>query len=60
MHLVIISDSLIESSAPVFIYTWADDSINENEIVSRCISLSSIHTGADDSINEYEIVYQYQ
>ena len=32
-----------------------DDSINESEIITRCISISIIHTGADDSINKYEI-----
>ena len=32
-----------------------DDSINEYEITTRCISLLIIHTGADDSINESEI-----
>ena len=29
----------------------ADDSINESEIITRCVSLSIIHTGAFDSIN---------
>ena len=38
------------------IHTEADDSINEYEIITRCISLSTIHTGADDSVNESEII----
>ena len=31
--------------------TLADDSINEYEIITRCVSLSIIHTGAFDFIN---------
>ena len=31
------------------IHTGADDSINESEIITKCISLSIIHTGGDDS-----------
>ena len=70
LYLVMISDLLIESSAPVWmilndihwcewlsvIQTGADDSTNEYEIITRCISLSIIYTGADDSINESEII----
>ena len=39
----------------LIIHTGADDSINESEISTRCISLLIIHTEADDSINESEI-----
>ena len=38
------------------IHTGADDSINESEIITRCISLLTIHTGAEGSINESEII----
>ena len=66
IHLVMISDSLIESSAPEsdfitrnisisIIHIGAYDSINESEIMTMYITLSIIHTVADDSINEYEI-----
>ena len=42
------------------IHTGADDSINESEIITKCISLLIIQTSADDSINESEIITMYK